>query len=100
MIELTDEMARKIERASQILGGLTRAAPKNGGWVRRNPDLHSEILDLQSELALPRARSSSQVPMPQRKGQSRRSSESNRGISPRSLSPDAPATYHSAKRRG
>ena len=50
MIELTDEMARKIERASLILSGLTRAASKNGGWVRRNPDLHSEILDLQSEL--------------------------------------------------
>ena len=50
MIELTDEMARKIERASQILSGLTRAASKNGGGIRRNPGLHSEILDLRSEL--------------------------------------------------
>jgi hypothetical protein len=50
LIELTDEMARKIGRASQILSGLTRVASKDCDWLQRNPDLHAEILDLQSDM--------------------------------------------------
>lgn len=54
MIELTDDIAQKIDRgqsrASQILSGLTRVASKDCEWLQRNADLHSEILDLQSEL--------------------------------------------------
>jgi hypothetical protein len=50
MIEVTDDIARKIDRASQILSGLTRVASKDCEWVQRNANLHSEILNLQSEL--------------------------------------------------
>lgn len=50
MIELTEELAQKINRASQILSGLSRAASKDCAWVRSSSDLHSEILDLQNEL--------------------------------------------------
>lgn len=50
MIELTEEVARKIDRAAQILSGLTRAASKDCSWLRRHPDLLAEILQLQTEL--------------------------------------------------
>lgn len=50
MVELTDGMARKIDRAAQILSGLTRAASKDCSWLRRHPDLLAEILELQTEL--------------------------------------------------
>lgn len=50
MIELTEDLARKINRASQILSGLSRAASKDCSWVRNSSELHSEILDLQNDL--------------------------------------------------
>lgn len=50
MFELTDDIARKLDRASQILSGLTQLASKDCEWLQRNADLHSEMLDLQSEL--------------------------------------------------
>jgi hypothetical protein len=50
MIELTEDLARKINRASQILSGLSRAASKDCSWVRNSFELHSEILDLQNDL--------------------------------------------------
>ncbi|MGY4544156.1 hypothetical protein ACVWY0_004099 [Arthrobacter sp. UYNi723] len=50
MTELTEELARKIDRASQILAGLSRAASRDCSWVRSSSDLHLEILELQSEL--------------------------------------------------
>lgn len=40
-----------MERASQI-----RATSKDCQWLRRNPDLHSELLDLQRELKKTAAR--------------------------------------------
>ncbi|PTT62359.1 hypothetical protein DBR22_17505 [Arthrobacter sp. HMWF013] len=43
-------MAQKMERASQILSGLSRVASKNCNWLRSNSELHSELLDLQNEL--------------------------------------------------
>lgn len=50
MIELTEDLARKINRASQILSGLSRVASKDCSWVRNSSELHSEILNLQNEL--------------------------------------------------
>lgn len=50
MAELTEDMARKIDRASQILSGLARVASRDCTWLRRNPELHAEILDLQQHL--------------------------------------------------
>jgi hypothetical protein len=49
-LELTDDVARKINGASQILSGLTRAASKDCDWLQRNPELHAEILGLQRDL--------------------------------------------------
>lgn len=42
MFELTDDIARKLDRASQILSGLTRVASKDCEWLQRNADLHSK----------------------------------------------------------
>ncbi|TLM82024.1 hypothetical protein [Pseudarthrobacter sp. NamE5] len=50
MNELTDATAQKMNRASQILSGLTRVASKDCEWLRANAELHAEILDLQNEL--------------------------------------------------
>lgn len=50
MVEMTEDTARKIGRAAQILSGLSRAASKDCSWLRRHPGLLSEILDLQAEL--------------------------------------------------
>ncbi len=50
MNELTDVTAQKMNRASQILSGLTRVASKDCEWLRSNTELHAEILDLQNEL--------------------------------------------------
>ncbi len=49
-MELTSEMAQKINRAAQVMSGLTRAASQDCGWVRTNNDLHAELLELQNEL--------------------------------------------------
>lgn len=49
-MELTSEMAQKINRAAQVMSGLTRAASQDCGWVRSNNALHAEILDLQNDL--------------------------------------------------
>lgn len=49
-MELTTEMALKINRAAQVMSGLTRAASQDCGWVRTNNDLHAELLELQNEL--------------------------------------------------
>ena len=49
-MELTPEMAQKINRAAQVMSGLTRAASKDCSWLRTNPDLHAEILELQNDL--------------------------------------------------
>jgi hypothetical protein len=49
-MELTPEMAQKINQAAQVMSGLTRAASQDCGWVRTNTDLHAEILELQNDL--------------------------------------------------
>ncbi|UKA67726.1 hypothetical protein LFT44_04730 [Arthrobacter sp. FW306-05-C] len=50
MIELTVELAQKLDRAAQILGGLSRVASRDCTWIRSSSDLHAEILRLQSDL--------------------------------------------------
>lgn len=45
-----------MNRASQILGGLSRVASKDCNWLRSNAELHAEILGLQSELRAAAAR--------------------------------------------
>ncbi|TLM84535.1 hypothetical protein FDW83_07405 [Pseudarthrobacter sp. NamE2] len=49
-MELTPEMALKINRAAQVLSGLTRAASQDCSWLRTNTNLHAEILELQNDL--------------------------------------------------
>lgn len=49
-MELTPEMARHINRAAQVMSGLTRAASQDCGWVRTNNNLHAEMLELQNHL--------------------------------------------------
>jgi hypothetical protein len=56
MNEMTDAMAQKLDRASQILSGLSRAASKDCDWLRSNHELHSEILELQNVLRAAAAR--------------------------------------------
>lgn len=49
-MELTPEMARHINRAAQVMSGLSRAVSQDCGWMRANSALHAEIVELQNDL--------------------------------------------------